>query len=347
MKPNRALLSSLGCSLALLTVHCGHDTDEETTTSPPHTPSSSQSGQSDLTNKSNDDKTDTATTEDTDKAVENKTIPKEFLANAGDGWQTLVIGSWEIPPNKEIYHCVRMTLPKDISIGAVRALSPRGTHHTLLTIADDTSMADGESPCDAGTNGTQEIAGSGVGTNDFSLPDGVAITLKAGQQLLLNLHLFNTTDEPIRGTSGTLIKLLAADEVQHHAEGVLAGTVTLDLPPGAKTTQRGTCTVQDDVTLVAAAPHMHQLGTYQKAVAHSSVQGDVVLRDGPYSFDEQLIYALPELIEMKTGDKIDVECTYENTTDQAVKFGNGSLAEMCFTGLYWYPAMGRQFVCVK
>jgi hypothetical protein len=149
--------------------------------------------------------------------------PEGFLADAGDGWQTLVVGSWEIPPQQETYRCVRFTLPKDIAVGSFRALSPTGTHHTLLTIADSAGMPDGFSTCDAGSNGTQEIAGSGVGTNDFNMPDGVAVALKAGQQLILNLHLFNVTDEPIRGTSGTLIKLKQRFTLEDHrkaTEGV-------------------------------------------------------------------------------------------------------------------------------
>lgn len=275
------------------------------------------------------------------------TPPEGFLADAGDGWQTLVVGSWEIPAQQETYRCVRFTLPKNIAVGSFRALSPIGTHHTLLTIADTAGMPDGFSTCDAGTNGTQEIAGSGVGTNDFSMPEGVAVELKAGQQLILNLHLFNVTDEPIRGTSGTLIKLVADKDIKQRAEGVLAGTISLDLPAGEMSTMHGTCTLQDDVTLFAAAPHMHQLGTYLKAVAHSSVSGDVVLHAGPYRFDEQRIYSLDDQVQMKAGDTLDVDCTYLNTTDQTVKFGNSSKAEMCFAGVYWYPAMGHQFVCIK
>lgn len=275
------------------------------------------------------------------------TPPEGFLADAGDGWQTLVVGSWEIPAQQETYRCVRFTLPKNIAVGSFRALSPIGTHHTLLTIADSTGMPDGFNTCDAGTNGTQEIAGSGVGTNDFSMPEGVAVELKAGQQLILNLHLFNVTDEPIRGTSGTLIKLVADKDIKQRAEGVLAGTISLDLPAGEMSTMHGTCTLQDDVTLFAATPHMHQLGTYLKAVAHSSVSGDVVLHAGPYRFDEQRIYSLDDQVQMKAGDTLDVDCTYLNTTDQTVKFGNSSKAEMCFAGVYWYPAMGHQFVCIK
>jgi hypothetical protein len=274
-------------------------------------------------------------------------VPEGFLEDAGDGWQTLVVGRWEIDGGSEAYRCVRFTLPRDLSAGAFRALSPAGTHHTLLTIVDDVKEPDGLTECDANTNGTREIAGSGVGTNDFTMPDGVAIQLKKGQQLLLNLHLFNVSDQPIHGVSGTLIKLVDDKDVQHTAEGVLAGTVMLDIPAGTMTTQHGTCTLTGDQTLIAIAPHMHQLGVHLKAVAHSSAMGDVTLIDRPYSFDEQVVLGLDHLVEMKKGDTIDVDCTYMNTTDRDVKFGQSTLSEMCFAGFYRYPVLGGSYGCTK
>ena len=48
--------------------------------------------------------------------------------------------------------------------------------------------------------------------------DGVAIKLRKGQQLLLNLHLFNLTDAPLTGTSGTEIITMPESEVVHEAE---------------------------------------------------------------------------------------------------------------------------------
>ena len=41
-----------------------------------------------------------------------------------------------------------------------------------------------------------------------------------------------------------------------------------------------------------------------------------------------------------------VECTHTNTTDKVVTFGDSSLAEMCFAGLYRYPSQDDGFACV-
>jgi hypothetical protein len=270
--------------------------------------------------------------------------PEEFFADAGGGWKTLVTGRWDIDAGKEAYRCMRFTLPEDVFIGSFRALSPPGTHHTVLTVAEEAGLPDGITTCNAQTNAAWSITGSGVGTNDFTMPKGVAVHLRAGQQLLLNLHLFNVSDQPLTGLSGTLIKLVAEKDVKQTSESLLAGPLNLDIPVGGPTVQIGQCTMKTDGTLYAVLPHMHQLGVHMKAIAKSSIQGDVVLHDGDYSFDEQIVYPIDE-VQMKAGDQVQVECTYQNTTNKAVQWGDSSLAEMCFAGLFRYPADTGSFLC--
>jgi hypothetical protein len=100
-----------------------------------------------------------------------------------------------------------------------------------------------------------------------------------------------------------------------------------------------------DSTLFAVAPHMHQLGIYEKVVVERAFDDDVVLFDGPYDFSEQIIYDVPP-VKVHKGDRVRVECTHKNTTDATVTWGDSSFAEMCFAGLARYPADGSGFACV-
>jgi hypothetical protein len=274
--------------------------------------------------------------------------PTEFLADAGDGWKTLVTGHWELEPNKESYRCVRYTLPKDVYVSGLRPVSPRGTHHTVLTLDDNSAEPDGITTCTAQTNAARAISASGVATNAIMLPDGVGMHLRAGQQLLLNLHLFNVSEQTISGTSGTLIKIMDEADVEQTAEAILAGTLKLDIPVGGPTVQTGQCTFMQDATVFAVGAHMHQLGIHLKATAKSSIDGEVVLHNGDYTFDEQTIYPTAQEVRMKAGDTIQVDCTYQNTTNKTVNFGDSSLAEMCFAALFRYPASDQpSFICVN
>jgi hypothetical protein len=70
-----------------------------------------------------------------------------------------------------------------------------------------------------------------------------------------------------------------------------------------------------------------------------------VLYDSPYSFEEQRYLRLEPDLHLAAGDRVSVECGYENDTGNTVTFGDSSLSEMCFTGLYRYPKGKDPFIC--
>jgi hypothetical protein len=200
------------------------------------------------------------------------------------------------------------------------------------------------SECDAATLGTQNLFGAGVGGMPRQLPEGLAMKLQAGSQLLLNLHLFNVTDQPLSGHSGSWIREIDEKDVKTLADGVVAGPVKLSVPPGRSMTT-GTCTFNRDGTLFGIMPHMHQLGVAMRVVAHSPARADVVLFDGPYSFDNQVTYPI-DMLKFQAGDTVDITCIYENPTDQTRHWGESTKDEMCVAGLGRFPA-GGQSVCPK
>lgn len=252
-------------------------------------------------------------------------------------WEPLITADWELAPGDERYFCQRVTLTEDVYFSAIRAINPPGTHHTALTAEPGAARApDGLSECRSALS-PQGIFGSGPGTDPVFYPDGVGLKLRAGQQLLLNLHVFNASAEILRGTSGTEIVRTTPDTIEHVAESVLAGPARLNLPAGEETTVTGTCTMTRDTTLFAVQPHMHQLGIHMRGVAESSIEGTKVLHDGDFDFEQQLVYAI-EPVQMRAGDKVSVACTFDNTTQAPVSLGESSNAEMCFLVLHRYPA---------
>lgn len=252
-------------------------------------------------------------------------------------WEPLITADWELAAGEERYFCQRVTLTEDVYFSAIRAINPPGTHHTALTAEPSTArVPDGLTECGSALS-PQGIFGSGPGTDPVFYPDGVGLRLRAGQQVLLNLHVFNGSEEPLRGTSGAEIVKTAPDSIEHVAESLLAGPTSLNLPAGEETTVTGRCTMKQDTTLFAVQPHMHQLGIHMRGVAESSIAGTKVLHDGDFDFEQQLVYAI-EPVPMRAGDVVKVECTFNNTTQATVGLGESSKAEMCFLVLHRYPA---------
>ena len=89
--------------------------------------------------------------------------------------------------------------------------------------------------------------------------------------------------------------------------------------------------------MFALWPHMHQLAINSKfeLIRGGNTQ---VLHDQAYDFNEQTYYKQSPEIQVMTGDEIRVTCRYNNTTGGLVTFGESSNQEMCFTGMYRYPA---------
>ena len=227
-------------------------------------------------------------------------------------------------------------------------IAPLGTHHTLLSVNEEPTGPDGISACGANDNGHVTLLGSGVGENYSSgpLPEGVAYKIPKGSQVNLNLHLFNLQDDALKGVSGVQIRTTTVRQGQAVCPGD-AGRHGAAGDPDWQVDVEGHVHARSDATLFAVSPHMHQLGRHLKAVAKPRGGAEpVTLYDGPYDFNEQRQYPA-NMLKLSAGDTVDVECTYENTTDHEVKFGESSLDEMCFIGLYRFPLTEDGLICAR
>ena len=270
--------------------------------------------------------------------------PDAFVPDLG--YTKLISRTWTMPAGQpDTYRCVRLTLTEDTYLTNIMAQAPLGTHHTVLSIASGGSAgADGEFDCSVGALGMVMLYASGVGTSPLDFPPDVGIKIPAGSQIHLNLHLFNATDDALEGESGIWVKQSSTPPATL-AEMVFAGTTSIFLQPPQMgqqpqpVTVSGGCTVDTPYTLFAVWPHMHQIATHQK-VELTRGTTTTSLHDMEFHFSEQNYYKKDPMVQVLTGDKIKVTCTYLNTTGHLVTIGDGSNEEMCFSGLYRYPAAG-------
>jgi len=257
------------------------------------------------------------------------------------GYTRLIGRTWSLPAGQpDTYKCVRVTLTEDTYLTSIMAQAPTGTHHTVLSIpggSNNTVGPDGEYDCSVSTLGRIMLYASGPGTPPLDFPTDVGVKIPAGTQLHLNLHLYNASDAPIGGDSAILVKQ-QANPPPTLAEMVFAGKFAFSIPANNQPyTVSGGCNAASNYTLFAYWPHMHQLATHQKLeITHAG--NTTVLHDAAYAFGEQKYYAQTPEFAVQAGDQIKVTCTWVNNTGSTVNFGDSSDAEMCFTGLYRYPA---------
>ena len=261
--------------------------------------------------------------------------------SSSPGTPTEIIGrDWTVQPGMETYKCIGIQVDHDMYIHGFKTLNPVGEHHTVLTVTDQLGGLGhtqlGEYDCSVLTLDLNMLFASGVGTDSMELPDGIGVEVKAGQYLNLNLHLFNTTDQPITAHSGIVATPMDPVDAAHQAEMIFAGTVNIDVPAGQTVTVGGGCTFQNNATLFTYWPHMHQHATHQKVTLTQNGVADVI-HDQDFSFSEQKNYPLAPMLQIHAGDSLRTDCTYTNTGTTDVMFGDSSNSEMCFTGLYRYP----------
>src|SRR6185436_19542555 len=112
--------------------------------------------------------------------------------------------------------------------------------------------------------GERAIYMSGVGSPEFELPEGVGVRLPAGTQVVLNLHLYNTSsDTPLTGKSGIELLPAAKGASITEAQIVLAGPLGFSIDQGRQS-KTFTCTMPAAGTIFAIGPHMHRLGAAMK-----------------------------------------------------------------------------------
>lgn len=270
--------------------------------------------------------------------------------DADDAWTPLIGRSWNVPAGVfDVYRCTRIMITEDTYIAGFRSQAPLGSHHAVLTTSTTNPGQLGDYDCGVQTVDYHMLYASGVGTDDLVFPDGVGVFVPAGTFLHLNLHLFNSGEAEITGDSAVMIKRLPAAPPTL-ADMTFAGDMALNIPADSVGhVEEGGCTLSRDYTVLALWPHMHQLATHQTIeIIRDGTTTPVVLLDEDYSFSNQTNWLQDPPLAFNAGDRVNVRCTYDNPTGSDVHWGDSSTEEMCFAGLYRYPASATAnlFECV-
>ena len=261
-----------------------------------------------------------------------------------DGWTPLIARGWTLAAGAtNTYKCTRIQIANEMWVAGFRAASPVGTHHSVLTITTNSTML-GDYDCNAGSLDNEMLYAAGVGTDDLEFPSGVAMHIPAGTFINLNLHLFNATDTMLANTSGVLVKIVQQADVVNQADMMFSGTPLINIPSDNQPhSVQGGCTAPTNWHVFTLWPHMHQTATHQKwTFTHGGTPTTLI--DDNYQFAEQKNYPIADTL-VAQGDTIRTTCTYVNNTGKTMTFGDGSDKEMCFTGMYKYPAGGSLFQC--
>jgi hypothetical protein len=249
------------------------------------------------------------------------------ISKTAAGWD-FQTPEFTLDPGQEKYLCYAVDTPFDMKIASFASDANKVIHHFMLS-QTTAPEPDGLSECDVLfklTWAPMYIATTAATV--IKMPDGAAKVVAKGGQMVLQLHLLNTSTKT--QTSNTRIHMTASDLENPTPVGIFAlGTTDVHLPASQQTTLESNCTLKHDVHLFAMLPHMHFLGKRMEIDlgADKDHLTSAYVRD-PYDFNDQYTDTLDQVL--KAGTATRVRCTFQNDTDKSVTFGESSYNEMCF-----------------
>ncbi len=251
----------------------------------------------------------------------------------------LVSTPYTLQPGDEEYFCYAMRLPADRDI-VITKLTPtygEGTHHILFsqTLAPE---PDGFSDCNVLIRTTWvPLYAGGLDSGPLALPENTGFkTFERGQQVVMQLHLQNATDEPITATTKMRIDFLDATPDIQPASIFGLDNRKIDIPAHTSSHKSEmSCRIDKDLEVFAVMGHMHKYGVHLD-VSRGATAGAEMLYEEVWDFEQQPV--TPASFHINPNDNLFLRCTHENKTDTPVPYGESSDTEMCSFVMYYAPA---------
>ncbi len=241
-------------------------------------------------------------------------------------------------------------------------------HHVIAFLAKPENVAEYEQldadeagpgyTCFGGPGGTAGVqlgwigawAPGGIG-QDY--PPGTGIPIPPGSKVIMQVHYNTSTAPPVEDTTSIVLKLDSKVDkpavIMPWADPAWVTDHKMPIPAHSKDTMHSFLLdptlffnfISDDLipsnvplTIHSAGLHMHTRGT---SALTNIVRGDgdeCALQINQWNFHWQGSYGFKTPKVFNPGDKLYLECHWDNTTDQELNWGEGTNDEMCL-GVYY------------
>ena len=213
----------------------------------------------------------------------------------------------------------------------------RVLHHIIAT-----TILPGE---DRNKNG-KSLTGYAPGMGPDLLPAGVGIRLKAGSQIVFQLHY--TASGKAETDRSRLGLYLSKEPPKHELRSSVLIDYKFSIPPGASEfVTKKSRRFDKDALLYTMNPHMHLRGKWMRYTARYPDGTEEVLLNVPnYRFDWQRNYEFKEPKRLPKGTELIVEAAWDNSPlnlnnpdpTKTVGWGDQTFNEMFFASCrYTYP----------
>jgi hypothetical protein len=260
------------------------------------------------------------------------------------------LGGWSMAPGEEETWCVvkRLGNPDVLWVSAVHTVLAKGSHHLIIYKSDADQEQTQPFHC---TPFTETLKGtsfplmiSQVPEETLQFPPGVAFRFEPNQMVRLEAHYLNYYPEPIIANADVTFRGIAADQVVAEGNLLFYGSPDFQIPPNSETTSDWRyLEVPEGTEVFAVTGHTHQAGTnveVEHAPNGTEPGTPIYPLDQPFEWSEAPVIPYQPSRYFKAGEGFRFRCSWKNTTNQTLQFGESGNDEMCFLWAYYYPSYG-------
>ncbi len=230
----------------------------------------------------------------------------------------------------------KFTEDKYIVAAEARPGNPAVVHHIIAFL-----MLPGQTEVTLG----KMLIGYAPGTSPLIFPDGAAMKVPAGTQIVFEMH-YTPNGTVQTDISNIGLKFIDASKVVNEVVGLEAVNHKLRIPPGAAAhTVVSSEKFREDITLLSLTPHMHLRGkSFRYEAVFPDGKSEILLDVPNYDFNWQLRYEFAEPRLIPKGTVVTCRAEFDNSVGnrnnpdpaKEVGWGQQSWDEMMigfFTGM--------------
>jgi copper type II ascorbate-dependent monooxygenase-like protein len=268
---------------------------------------------------------------------------------ADEAVYTISVPEFTLQPGEEKFYCYYTTLPvtADTGVKAYTSDMTPGSHHMILFFLPAATQPDGTLAECASFGG----GGGGLATipifayasqaphAEQQMPDGVGVALAAQQPVLVNMHYFNITDQPIVAKVAIDVHTYKPETTYTPAHAYVTFNTQIAIPPQKAAAAEGTCDVPANANFILMSTHSHRYTTSARVLDGSNL----VLETKDYEHAAVASWTSAPFQQFASG-KLTYHCDYYNPTSTTITVGESALtSEMCMAAGYFFPATSDQY----
>jgi hypothetical protein len=230
----------------------------------------------------------------------------------------------------------------------------KGSHHLIIYRSKATDEMLSPTPCMpfvetlGGT--TIPIMVSEIAEETLTFPEGTGMEFEANQMIRIEAHYINYYTHTITAHADVTFKAHEAGADIQKVDMLFFGHGNINLAPGAEHTSNWHYfDVPNNSKVFAVTGHMHAMGTnveIKLANGQNDKDGQQIYPgEKPFVWNEAPVEQFNPSLEFPSGQGLSMRCSWKNTTNKTIAFGQSATDEMCFLWAYYYPSKGYR-ICI-